>query len=169
MTAEQITIYAACDTDDRGYALNHLAYFPIQAAANAYLSTQNLGGYCTVQTLKAIRLADVMYLFEKEVAEKALKNSIQSYTPVECYRDYSYSSLDNSAYYFGIENLKLLLDDGKDHHLSKVLLLKDSKKVYLLRKKEPIELTKFLESREMATAHALSKLTEEEKKLLGLA
>jgi hypothetical protein len=48
-----------------------------------------------------------------------------------------------------------LIKDGEDNY-------------YLLSKQEPITINKFIMSHQLAVAHAKSKLTEEEQKLLGL-
>ena len=48
MKAEQIKIYGAFPTDDRGYAKDKAyAYFPIKAAAEAYLESNFKGNYYT--------------------------------------------------------------------------------------------------------------------------
>lgn len=171
MIAEQIPVYIACDTDDRGYARNHLAYFPIAAAANAFLKEKHsdLGYYSTVQTAKAIRLADTIYLFEKEIPERSVISTIKTFEPVNGYQKYEYTDgLDKSVYFTGLDRLGEILKDGYLKSIKSVVLFRDDSKFYLLSKKEPIKLENFFMSREIATAHALSKLSEEEQKLLGL-
>lgn len=171
MTAEQITVYIACDTNDRGYARNHLAYFPIAAAAGAFLKEKhpNLGYYSTVQTAKAIRLADTIYLLDKEISERSVISIIKTFEPVNGYQKYQYDDgFDKSVYFTELDRLDKILEDGHLKSIKSVILFRDDSKFYLLSKKEPIKLESFIMSRELATAYALSKLSEEEQKLLGL-
>lgn len=172
MKTAQLKVYAACDTDDRGYARNQLAFFPIAAAASAYLAKEGPShGYSTVSCLNGIRIADDIFLVDKEISKEKLQSTLPTFQAIDGYEDFVYENgWDNSKYYTNWSQIQELLNKpNKRVSLRKVILFRTEEEIFLLQKAEPIKMQPFIMSREIATAHALSKLTEEERKLLGLA
>lgn len=171
MKIEKLEIFGSFTTDGDGYKTGSaFGYFPFSAAAQADLAKRNLGGYGIVRKLDCIRLEDVIYILsESERDISKLIGKCSKFTTFELYEDYDYSyNNDKTKYYFGDVALLSLLKDNQRHNIKKLIGLCDDKYLYILESAEPIEMTKFAKSRELAIAHALSKLTKEEKGLLGL-
>jgi hypothetical protein len=172
MKIERITLFAACATDDKGYAKNHLAYFPISAAAAAYLANEhpNLGYYSAVSKLTGLRIGDDIFLMEKELNKNSAKCVIPLLKPTFAYEDYVYENgWDKSTYYTTWDDISAVLQEpGKRMSIRQVILFRTDEEIFLLSKMEPVKMESFTMSRELGVAHALSKLTPEEKKLLGL-
>jgi hypothetical protein len=173
MKAEKITVYGVFHTDGQGYSTgNAVAWYPIKAAASADPEYKNMSGYGTISYEKAIRLEDEIYVFDTEITEsKKFVGNIPLYVPTDAYRDYDepYNGPNNTKYFQGDENiLKHLKEKKGSANITKHIVLRDENSWYILKQKEPITLTKFSLSREMAVQNAMDKLTEEEQKLLGL-
>ncbi len=170
MKIEKIEAWGSYSTDGEGYAEDAFAYFSFSAAAEADLAKRNLGGYGVVRHVNCIRLEDTIYLLEgSEKSIEKITGKFPKFTPIDLYQDYLYqNSWDKTTYYSTEKDLLSLLSDNKHHQIKKIVGLCDDKYLYILSQKEPIEITKFAKSRELAVAHALSKLTKEEKGLLGL-
>jgi len=170
MKAEKQTIYAVHSTDGYTASKDALAYYPIRAAAAGSPEAANLRGYSYISNIEVIKFDELIYVFSKEVSKKSVLGNCPAYTVVDCYQDYSYvNGFDKTQYYIGDEELLKILNDGANHSLRKMFLIKDGEdNFYLLSKKEPITINKFIMSHQLAVAHAKSKLTEEEQKLLGL-
>ena len=173
MKIEKFEAFASYETDDNGCKYGSaFAYFPFKAAAEADLSARNLRGYGSTRRVNCIRLEDTIYvLSEDEKPIKLLVGKCSKYVPLEFYEDYCYVNTyrDDTKYYFSDDLVLKLLKDKKRHSLKKILGLTDDKYLYILESDVPITIAKFAMSRELAVAHARSKLTEEEKGLLGLS
>lgn len=170
MKAEKQKIYAVHSTDGYTASKNALAYYPIRAAAEGSPEAANLRGYQYIQNIEVVKFDELIYIFSKEINKKAIQGNFPAYTVVSCYQDYFYQNgIDNTKYYVGDEEVLKILGDGASHSLRQMFIIKDGEdNHYLLSKKEPITINKFIMSHQIAVAHALSKLTDEEKKLLGL-
>ena len=174
MKAEKIKIWGVCPSDGSGYGLGVekvISWYPIKAAADGSPENIARGGYSYVGAYDAIRFDELLYIFEKEIPKThVIGNLPPAYTVGEVYVDYIYSNgYDGSQYYIGDKELLALLKDGKSHSIKKRFILRDGEdNCFILAKQEPIQLNKFIMSRELAVAHALSKLTDEEKSILGL-
>lgn len=172
MKTERITLFAASATDDKGYPKNYLAYFPIHAAAAAYLASEhpNLGYYAAVSKLTGLRVGDDIFLMEKDISKDKVKCIIPLFQPTIAYEDYMYENgFDRSTYYTTwVDLARELMTPGKRMAIRQVILFRTDEECFLLSKMEPVKMESFTMSRELGVAHALSKLTPEEKKLLGL-
>ncbi len=169
MNKPQITtVFGIYNSDDRGYNYGKpLAYYPIKAAAEA---AQTHGGYQNVCPVECLRLEDTLYAHSKILDKSKIKGKLSAFVPTLVYMDYIYQdSFDKSLYYVSHQDLLELLRDGKSHNIRAQWVICDlSENYHLLLYPEPITVEKIVMSRELAVAHALSKLTDEEKKLLGL-
>lgn len=171
MNNPQITaIYGLYNQDGSGYNSGKaIAFYPIKAAAEA---AQNGNYYLNVCKAESLRFEDTLYLYKKTLDRKSIKGCVKAFIPTLVYQDYSYNSYysrDESVYYTDKDSLIELLNDGKQHVIYALWLICDTDDNYhLLVQPEPITVEKIVMSRELAINHALSKLTDEEKKLLGL-
>ncbi len=156
-------------TDDRGYPRGaSLGWYPIEAAATSKLGK---GGYETVSRVVTIAFHDEIYILKKELGRATVMGQkMASFNVTMTYKDYVYENgFDKSQYYVGDNSVLTLLGDGRIHNLSMTYLIRDDdNNFYELQSPDPIKIEKFLKSREIAIVHALSKLTKEEQKLLGL-
>ena len=170
MKAETQRIYAVHSTDGYTTSKNALAYYPIRAAAEGSPEAANLRGYSHICNVDVIKFDELIYVFSKEINKQSVLGNCPAYTVVACYQDSSYvNGFDKTRYYIGNEEVLKILNDGGNHSLRKMFLIKDGEdNYYLLSKQEPITINKFIMSHQLAVAHAKSKLTEEEQKLLGL-
>lgn len=168
MKAEIQQVWGVYPSD--GYTIGScIAYYPLKAAAEASPENVAQRGYSSIHAVNIIKFDDLVYVFDKQVGRGKVLGHVPTYTPTPCYHDYVYNNgFDGSMYYVGDEELLKTLNDGKMHQIRKGYLLYDGSTYFLLKETEPIKLNSFLMSREIATQHALSKLTEEEKGLLGL-
>ncbi len=169
MKAEKQQVWGVYPSD--GYTSgNCIAYYPLKAAAEASPENAAQRGYSGIYAVDIIKFDDLVYVFDKEVSKDKVLGHVPTYTPTPCYCEYVYSNGygDKSMYYVGEDELLKTLDDGNQHQIRKGYLLYDGSTYFLLKEEEPIKINSFLMSREIATQHALSKLTEEEKGLLGL-
>ena len=171
MKAETQTVYGVYSTDGYTTSKNALAYYPIHAAAAGSPEAKQLRGYSHIGREEIIKFDELIYIFEQRISkQKIVGDTFPAYSPVDCYQDYSYENgCDKTIYYVGLACLGKALDDGRPANIRKKAIIADGEGNYfLLKQKEPITVNKFLMSHELAVAHAKSKLTEEEKKLLGL-
>ena len=172
MKIEKFEAFASYPTDGEGYKHGAaFAYFPFKAAAEADLEARNLRGYGCTRSVNCIRLEDTIYVLSgSEQPIEKLVGKCSKYVPLEFYEDYCYINTyeDETKYYFSDDLALKLLRDKNRHSLKKILGLTDDKYLYILESDVPITIAKFAMSRELAVAHARSKLTEEEKGLLGL-
>ncbi len=171
MNKPQITtIYGVYSTDDRGYIHGKaLAYYPIKAAAEAFKGDRyNFNVY----QAESLRFEDTLYLLEKELSKTAkIVGKIPAFVPAVIYQNYKTNSYhaDISDYYCDGADFLAELKVNENLTLYKKVMICDTEgNFYLLRQIEPITVEKLAMSRELAVAHALSKLTDEEKKLLGI-
>lgn len=167
----QITkIYGLYNQDGSGYNSGKaIAFYPIKAAAEA---AKGDNYYLNVYEAESLRFEDTLYLYKKTLDKKTIRGSIKAFVPTLIYQDYkynSYHSIDESVYYTDKNDLLELIADGKQHVIYAYWAICDTDDNYfLLIQPEPITVEKLAMSRELAINHALSKLTDEEKKLLGL-
>lgn len=159
--------FAVYDTDDRGYSQGKpLSYWPIRAAAEASKTDH----YKTVYPVKILNLNEEKYhlKYEKDIS-KSLVDKIKSFVPTQIFQNYIYENGFDGSVYFS--NLTRFIDKqpmNKQFNFLKVSVISDGEKVFLLEYPEQITIQKLTMSRELAVNHALSKLTDEEKTLLGL-
>lgn len=170
MKPQKIKIFGLFATDGSGYNTKAVGYWPIAAAAEA---AKGNNYYLNVSSVDAIRLDDVIYLLEKEVSKESIVESFPSLTPILGYENYDYQDhrfpQDQTQYCASLEKADEWLIDGKHHSIKKVWLFSDTEGgYYILKSEKSIKLEPFTMSRDLAVKHALSKLTEEEKKLLGI-
>lgn len=66
------------------------------------------------------------------------------------------------------ETLEYIFASEEEVRLRGALVIKDEENFYILESSDPVTLEKVIVSRDLAIAEALSKLTKEEKDLLGL-
>jgi hypothetical protein len=89
--------------------------------------------------------------------------------PIKCYRDYIYKDgFDETKYIIGDGALLYYLDVKKSASISKGWITRDEDNFYVLKSDKTFTIKPFTLSRELAIQEALGKLTDEEKKLLGL-
>ena len=94
---------------------------------------------------------------------------MKSFVPCVCYYEHIYeNSWDKSLYHSDEKAILELLHDGKTHNIRSIIMFYDGEKYFLLKSDIPVTVEKVTMSRELAINHALSKLTDEEKGLLGL-
>lgn len=161
------TLYGHYNTDGSGYACGHaIAFYPIAAAAEAQIKDC----YQIVRSQKVLKFEDVIYAYSEVIPKERISGLAPAFTPFKAFRDYSYvNGFDKTKYYIGDNTLLELLADKQNHAVAMVDMIRDDEDgYYLLSFTEPVTVAKFTESREIAIAHALSKLSAEERKLLGL-
>lgn len=164
MKSQIVECYGVYNTDDRGYNSGPpVSIWPIKAAANAKNCYQN------VYAVNILKIEDCNYIVKKEIHKDNLLGKIKSFIPTPGYYEHIYENgRDQSKYYYGDKLILELLSDGKYHNLKKIYLISDGEKTYELEFPDEVKVEKLIMSRELAIDHALSKLTEEEKGLLGL-
>mgnify|MGYP001571600541 FL=1 len=94
-----------------------------------------------------------------------------AFVPVIVYQDYLTNNYhaDISDYYCDGFDLLTKLKLHEHRAIYKKIMICDTEgNFYLLKQTGPITVEKLVMSRELAVSHALSKLTDEEKKLLGI-
>ena len=170
MKAEKQQVYAVHSSDGYTSSRDALAYYPIRAAAAGSPEAEKLGGYIHIANTEVIKFDELIYVFSKEIRKDKVLGSFPAYTVTDCYQDYSYSNgIDSTKYYIGEKGVIDLFEDRNSHTLQKMFIIKDGEdNFYILSRKEPITINKFIMSHALAVAHAKSKLTDEEQKLLGL-
>jgi hypothetical protein len=164
MKSQIVEYYGVYNTDDRGYNVGRpVSIWPIKAAAVAKDCYQN------VYAVNILKIEDCNYIVEKEINKDSVFGKIKSFIPTPAYYDYIYENgFDKSKYYYGDKLILELFSDGKYHNVKKVYLISDGEKIYLLTFPDEVTVEKLIMSRELAINHALGKLTDEEKGLLGL-
>lgn len=176
MKAIKKTAFAVYSTDDRGYSYSDpISIYPFKAAAEASSEYKAMKGYGGVSRVELIQFEDVCYILEKEVRKEKVINSkaVKLGVPQKCYSDYSYvNSYDETTVYIvGDDELISYLNTKKKKEsasISTKVITKDEDSFFILASETAFTIKPFLLSRELAIANALDKLTEEERKLLGL-
>lgn len=164
MKAERKTVYGVYTTD--GYTSGpYIAYYPISAAAHGSPELIAQRGYAGVGAVEVVQFEDLCYVMQREFDKSKIIGYTLLYTPTECYEE---TLNHGKRYYVGDEEIIKTLNDGGSHNIRKVWVIRDEQSYFVLKQKEPIQINKFAMSRELAVAHALQKLTDEEKGLLGL-
>lgn len=166
MKSQIVEYYGLYNGDDRGYNIGPpISIWPIKAAAES--KRQNY--YQNVYLVKILKIEDSNYIFKKVVDKKSFSGAMKTFSVVSGYYEHIYENgRDNSRYYCGNKYILELLKDGKYHNLRRVFLISDGENIYEIEFPDEVKIEKLVPSRELAISHALSKLTEEEKGLLGL-
>lgn len=166
MKSQIVEYYGVYNTDDRGYNIGPpVSIWPIKAAASAKVTS----GYQNVYAVNILKIEDCNYIVKKEIHKDNLLGKIKSFIPTPGYYEHIYENgFDKSKYYYGDKLILELLSDGKYHNLRKIYLISDGEKTYELEFPDEVKVEKLIMSRELAINHAMSKLTDEEKGLLGL-
>ena len=163
------TAYGVYSTDDRGYNQGEpLAIYPFQAAAEASEENKNLRGYSHVCRIELLQFEELTYILEKKIQKDAVIGNVRLGLPEKAYQDYQYKDFDNSKFIIGNDNLYKYLEERKRASLSCIWLTRDESDFFILKSDKTFCIKPFVLSRELAIKNALGKLTEEERKLLGL-
>jgi hypothetical protein len=164
MKSQIVEYYGVYNTDDRGYNIGPpVSIWPIKAAAVAKDCYQN------VYAVNILKIEDCNYIVKKEIHKDSLLGKVKSFIPTPGYYEHIYENgFDKSKYYYGDKLILEVLSDQKSHSLRKIYLISDGEKTYELEFPDEVKVEKLIMSRELAINHALSKLTDEEKGLLGL-
>jgi hypothetical protein len=159
--------YALYDTDDQGYPRG----LPIQVTTLAAALKPS-----TYQCTREITLLDFdgdMYAVKQDIHKNKFVGKIPSFVPTIVYHDYSYSGFSTQAavnMYVTPNSLLTHIAQKKDVHLTETIVIADDEDgFYELSYADKLTLTPFKLTRELAYQNAMNKLTDEEKKLLGLA
>ena len=170
MKSQIVEYYGVYNTDDRGYNSGPpISIWPIKAAAEARVGGRTPSYYQNVYTVNILKIEDCNYIVKKEISKDRILGKIKSFIPTPGYYEHIYENgFDKSKYYYGDKLVLELLSDSKYHNLKKIYLISDGEKTYELEFPDEVTVEKLIMSRELAINHALSKLTDEEKGLLGL-
>jgi len=162
--------YAVYSTDDRGYNMGDpLALYPFCAAAEGSAEYKKLNGYSHIVKIELLNFEDVNYLLEKEINKNKVSGSLPIALPKQGYKHYSYHDGWDKSFYFADEDSLLnYIKKEKTANISSVILFRDIENFYLLKSEKTFIVNSFVMSRELAIQNAMNKLTEEERKLLGL-
>lgn len=164
--------YAVYSTDSRGYAQGEpISIYLLYAAAEASNEYKNLMGYGCITPIELLQFEDINYLLNWKIDKSKVIGKLKLGEPTKCYQDYIYEDRwDKSVYIIGDEELIKYIDGQENRSISiyKKYIIKDSNDYYILRSDKTYNLKSFILTRDIAVKHALGKLTEEEKKLLGL-
>jgi len=159
--------YGLFNTDDRGYAQDKALKIVAIAAA------LNPGAYQTVNTLKLLQFEEVAYSMGEEIRDvKKIIGQFPAFVPTQAFYLHRYENgFDKSEFVVGEEKL---IEYIKTHEytpsIKRIAIIKDDEGgAWTLLNSENVVIEPFAMTREIAVANALNKLTEEEKKLLGLA
>jgi hypothetical protein len=166
-------VWAVYNTDGSGYNSGPpMALYPIKAAAEASEEFVNQRGYGSVSPVKACQFEDVIYIYESEVPNQKVKGGCGIGAFVNAFKiEYTIRGEreDKVEYIIGDENLlKALNSKYYSVRIYPVYLTRDEDKYFILSWPNTFAIKSFTMSRELAVKHALSKLTSEEKKLLGV-
>lgn len=156
-----------------------LALYPFKAAADASTECANLRGYANISSLNLCCFEDVCYIYNKEIKTQEVVGSGGIGVPVNGYRvEYIPSGQRGSGwgnngektiYIIGEDKLiEFLKGDNYRATVYKVILTRDADEYFQLEYDRPFKVNSFVMSRELAIKNALGKLSEEEKKLLGV-
>lgn len=165
MKSHIVECFGVYNSDGQGYNSGPpISIWPIKAAAEA----GGTGGYYqNVYAVKILKIEDLNYIVEKEISN--ITGKIPAYIPSVIFIDHVYENgFDSSKYYFSEADLLNLFKDGKYHNIKQLNCIFDGEKHFILTYPTPFKIEKIVLSRELAVKHALSKLTQEEKDLLGL-
>lgn len=162
--------YAVYSTDGSGY--NHgdpIAIYPFYAAAEGSTEYKKLNGYGHISSIKLLNFEDVNYLFDQKIDNNKVLGSFPIALPKQGYKHYSYhDGWDKSFYFADEDSLLSYIKKEKVANISSVILFRDIENFYLLKSEKTFTVNSFVMSRELAIQNAMNKLTEEERKLLGL-
>jgi hypothetical protein len=159
------------NTDDRGYVVDD---DPIDIApfAGALKSKEKCGEYTVVHPIQILQFEDVNYEMEDSpFDETSVIGKFKPFVPIDAFFIYIYKDgFDKSFYIVGeTELIKYINSVNSVSNIRKSVLIKDNEgNVYKLKNKNTVVIKPFTMSREMAITNALEKLTDEDKKLLGL-
>lgn len=164
------TAFAIYSADDRGYSYGEpLAVYPFKAAAEASEENKILQGYSYIGRIELLQFEDTSYVLEKRIQKDAVIGNVRLGIPEKAYQDYQYKdSWDKSKFIVGNDRLIEYLEKEKRANLSFVWLTRDESDFFVLKSDKTVTVKPFVMSRELAVRHAMDKLTEEERKLLGL-
>lgn len=174
-------VYAVYANDGcQGYNIGlPLALYPFQSAAESSPECENLRGYANICGVNLCCFEDICYIYNKEIKPQEIIGSGGIGVPVNAFRvEYIPSGQkgggwgnngDKTVYVIGNDKLiEFLEGDNYRATVYKVILTRDSDEYFQLEYSSSFKVNSFILSRELAIKHALSKLTEEERKLLGV-
>lgn len=154
-------IFCVFNEDDSGFPTGDaIAAFPIESAAKEFVKNSK-DMYSQVLAFDSVEVDGSFYL---------LKSSNEVYLYIDCF-DKNVPNLavgENGDSYRPLDRVGTFFSDFRSHTLSKDWIIIVGKSVYVLYQPKPVKLTPFLQSRQLAIDHAMSKLTKEEQSLLGL-
>lgn len=162
--------FAIYSTDDSGYSrADPIALYPFKAAAEASEEKKSLKGYSHITEEHVLKFEDVNYLLDKVVSKDRIVGSAPLGQPIVAYMDYIYNDLcDRSRYIIGDNNLLEYIKTHKKINAQSKYMTRDEDDYFLLKSDKNFTIKTFKMSRELAIQNALDKLTEEERKLLGI-
>lgn len=159
--------FALYDGDDQGYSHG----LPLQICTlSAALKTYP---YQLIRPITLIDFDGDIYSLKNNINKNNFIGKIPSFTPLTVYHDYIYASASFSSAtvdkYITRDELISYIDKNEKVQLTKVTIIADDEGgVYELDFPNTLTLTPFKITRELAYQNAMSKLTDEEKKILGL-
>lgn len=164
----------------QGYSVGlPLALYPFQSAAQGSEEAQNQRGYSNIEKVNLCCFEDVCFIYEKEIQNNSILGSCGIGAPVNGYR-VEYIPKGGRGSGWGNNNDKTVYIIGENHLVEflksdlyratvyKTFLTRDESEYFELKYLESFKVNSFVMSRELAIKNALSKLTTEEQKLLGL-
>ncbi len=161
--------FGVYNTDGRGYNTTLIKIFPIEAAAEAFRAKD---GYKNVSGVKVLCVEDDKYILERELSAKSFSDikNLKALVPTHVFKNYIYKDgFDSSKYICNEAKVGEYVRKEKSVNLVCIVVIRDlDDKIFELVDENKVEIEKIVMSRELAINHALSKLTDEEKKLLGL-
>ncbi len=157
-------VFGIFTTDDRGYSRKDedqcLGWYPFRAAAEE----ARPDNYYNVDQYEAIRIFDEVWIVENRWDKSYFaKFKFKDGEPKEIL----YVSRGNDVMVGEINDIDKFVE-RKPTTIKKITILSFGSEFWTIPFDKPIKLETVKMSRELAIKHALSKLTDEEKKLLGL-
>ena len=180
MKAIQKQVFAVYANDGcQGYSIGlPLALYPFKAAAEASPECCNLGGYSNVTQVNLCCFEDACYIYKSTINNKDIIGGCGIGIPINAFKveyiekvsSIRYGDNNDKTKYITNESdlIKFLNQDNYRVILYKTILTRDEDKYFELKYANTFKVNPFTLSRELAVKHALSKLSDEEKKLLGV-
>ena len=159
--------FALYDGDDQGYPHG----LPLQVCTLS--AALKPSPYQLIRPITLIDFEGEIYSLKNNINKNNFIGKVPSFTPLTVYHDYTYASAFSSVAtvdkYITRDELLSYIDKNEKAQLTKVTIIADDEGgVYELNFPNTLTVTPFKLTRELAYQNALSKLTDEEKKLLGL-
>jgi len=154
-----------------------LALYPFASAAEASPECLNMRGYANISGVSLCCFEDVNYIYKKEIKNQDVLGACGIGVPVNAFKVEFipkghvsiYNNRDEFKYIIGEDKLiEFIRGDNYRVTIFKVILTRDSDEYFELEYADSFKVNSFTMSRELAIKNALGKLTEEERKLLGV-